>query len=67
MYSEEHMDNILSKILYIWKKHPTMELGRLIDNATSGSELQFIEDEELIKNLERRYLPREEWDLKWNN
>lgn len=67
MHSEEYMDNILSKILYIWRKHPTIELGKLISDAANGPELAFIEDNELIKKLEKRYLSREEWNMKWHN
>lgn len=66
MYTDEHIDYILNEIGDIWKKHPTATLGGLISKAVGSGGIPFIEDEDLIKELEEEYIPKKEWKLKWS-
>lgn len=50
---------IIQKLEEIWKKHPDLRLGQLIDNTLANSiYLFFIEDDVLIKELEKAYADR---------
>lgn len=62
MRSEEYINDFLSEVGKIWKKYPNIPLGQLLFNA-NGHYLVFAEDEDLIKGLERRYIPKEEWHI----
>lgn len=47
---------VLDLIEAIWKKHPDLRLGQLIENTVSSTEaLYYLEDDELYKRLCERY------------
>lgn len=56
---EERCD-ILQRLLNVWDENPNLRLGQLIGNyIRSDSELYYIEDEHLIRSLERGYTGKE--------
>ena len=42
----------LNKIAEIWQMHPDLRLGQLLIGITQKSDLFYLEDDELMENLE---------------
>lgn len=50
------IDKILAEIGEIWKKHPELRLGQLIDNVLLQEEdLYYISDTKLLERLKEWY------------
>ena len=58
---------ILAALRAVWEENPDMRLGQLICNAVREDMLYYIEDETLVKALEKYYCidteEKEEWSL----
>jgi hypothetical protein len=62
-YTPEHKRAIIERLYVVWLQQPSLRLGQLIENSVIKSEVLagrvrqpsifFVEDEELIKCLER--------------
>lgn len=55
MRNIERIPTILKKIEQIWKTNPDLRLGQLIGNVIDPQYLYEIEDERLIKLIEKTY------------
>lgn len=55
--SEKEKEEVINRILYMWKKFPDLRLGQLIENCRlpGGTDLFFIEDYELVRMVENKY------------
>ena len=58
---------ILAALRAVWEENPDMRLGQLICNAVREDMLYYIEDDTLVKALEKYYCvdtkEKEEWSL----
>ena len=58
---------ILAALRAVWEENPDMRLGQLICNAVREDMLYYIEDETLVKALEKYYCvdikENKEWSL----
>lgn len=58
---------ILAALRAVWEENPDMRLGQLICNAVREDMLYYIEDDTLVKALEKYYCvdikKNEEWSL----
>ena len=58
---------ILAALRAVWKENPDMRFGQLICNAVREDMLYYIEDDTLVKALEKYYCvdikENEEWSL----
>ena len=57
MRNKSRISKILKQVEKIWKEHPDLRLGQLIQNCfgSGSSSLYYIEDKELIETIERFY------------
>lgn len=56
----QRMDEVLKMIKQIWEQYPDLRLGQLLVNACGKKDLFYIEDEDLLKVLQRNKFPIEE-------
>lgn len=67
MRDPRRIKKILSALRAVWEENPDMRLGQLICNAVREDMLYYIEDDTLVKALERCYCvdteEKEEWSL----
>lgn len=58
---------VLAALRAVWEENPDMRLGQLICNAVREDMLYYIEDDTLVKALEKCYCvdikKNEEWNL----
>ena len=58
---------VLAALRAVWEENPDMRLGQLICNAVREDMLYYIEDDTLVKALEKCYCvdtkEKEEWSL----
>jgi hypothetical protein len=52
MKDPNRIKNILDKLKEIWERYPDLRFGQLIMNLFKDYELFFMEDEELLKEIE---------------
>jgi len=52
MKDPNRIKNILEKLKEIWERYPDLRFGQLIMNLFKDYELFFMEDEELLKEIE---------------
>jgi len=46
------IDPILSRLRRVWMKNDQLRLGQIISNASNQKDIFYIEDEDLIQNIE---------------
>lgn len=56
----QRMDEVLHMIKEIWEQYPDFRLGQLLVNICGKKDLFYVEDEELVKGLQRNKFPIEE-------
>lgn len=49
------VDIVLEVIKKYWKRNPSMRLCQLLGNCFATNDLYFIEDDELVEELEKAY------------
>lgn len=55
MRDKKRIKPILARLEKLWNKHPELRLGQLISNYITDPALYYIEDEQLLYELEDRY------------
>jgi hypothetical protein len=55
MRDKKRIPIILKEIGKIWEKHPELRLGQLILNIIQDPALYYIEDKDLIKEIQAGY------------
>ena len=66
MRDPRRIKKVLAALRAVWKENPDMRLGQLICNAVREDMLYYIEDDTLVKALEKFYCvdtEEEEWSL----
>ena len=66
MSDPRRIKKVLAALRVVWEENPDMRLGQLICNAVREDMLYYIEDDTLVKALERCYCvdtEEEEWSL----
>lgn len=56
----KRMDEVLRMVKDIWDQYPDFRLGQLLVNVCGKSDLFYVEDENLVKALQRNKFPIEE-------
>lgn len=56
----QRMDEVLRMIKEIWEQYPDFRLGQLFVNVCGKKDLFYVEDEDLVKALQRNKFPIEE-------
>jgi hypothetical protein len=51
MRSKKSISETLNQIKLVWEKYPNLRLLQLLDNATYGNNMFYIEDEKVIELL----------------
>lgn len=54
------MDEVLQMIKRIWEQYPDFRLGQLLVNVCGKEDLFYVEDEDLVRALQRNKFPVEE-------
>ena len=49
----ERIDLILERLKVAWKKYPDMRLGQLLAVCTESSNIEGVEDDDLLAGIER--------------
>jgi len=70
----KRIPKIIKRLRKVWEKCPDLRLGQLIENAYNrqigegykGKDIYYVEDEQLIKDIEKTYLPQVENFAKGN-
>lgn len=57
---------ILAALRAVWEENPDMRLGQLICNAVREDMLYYIEDDTLVKALEKYYCVDIEGEKEWS-
>ena len=55
MRDPERIDKVLAAIGEVWYKYPDLRLGQLILNVVQDPTLYYIEDEDLVKRIDKFY------------
>ena len=66
MRDPRRIKKVLAALRVVWEENPDMRLGQLICNAVREDMLYYIEDDTLVKVLEKFYCvdtEEEEWSL----
>ena len=66
MRDPRRIKKVLAALRAVWEDNPDMRLGQLICNAVREDMLYYIEDDTLVKALEKFYCvdtEEEEWSL----
>ena len=48
----KRIEPLMRRLTAVWKQNPGLRLGQLINNATNGKDIYYIEDEPLINELQ---------------
>lgn len=55
----DRIDHVIDGLRAIWREHPDLRLGQLINNAVAEPLLYYIEDDKMIDSLRRFYKSEE--------
>jgi hypothetical protein len=55
MRDKKRIPKIIKELEKIWLEHPDLRLGQLIQNCFGTDSIYYVEDDSLIKTIERFY------------
>ena len=66
MRDPKRIKRILAALRAVWEENPDLRLGQLICNAVREDMLYYIEDDTLVKALEKYYCVDIEGEKEWS-